>query len=330
LLNKNEIIDLLQTDNPQALFQRANSVRHEHCGDEIHLRGIIEYSNYCRCCCAYCGLTAENKSLHRYRMPIDEVVKTASDAFNKGLRTIVLQAGEDPGFTVDMICDMVERIKSIGDTAITLSCGEYERHEYSRMKDAGADRYLLKIETTNPDIYRKLHPDCDQQNRIRCIHDLKELGFQTGSGALIGLPAQTIEDIADDILFCADFDLDMATFSPFSPHPDTHLASYKGGTSEMGHRVIAVLRLALPDTHIPVSTALASITPEDYRIAINAGANVIMADITPGDYVQYYDLYPGKAPTGEKIYRDNVERLKKIIDEIGRPLSGGRGDSLKM
>jgi biotin synthase len=252
-------------------------------------------------------------------MPIDEVVKTASDAFNKGLRTIVLQAGEDPGFTVDMICDMVERIKSIGDTAITLSCGEYERHEYSRMKDAGADRYLLKIETTNPDIYRKLHPDCDQQNRIRCIHDLKELGFQTGSGALIGLPAQTIEDIADDILFCADFDLDMATFSPFIPHPDTHLASYKGGTSEMGHRVIAVLRLALPDTHIPVSTALASITPEDYRIAINAGANVIMADITPGDYVQYYDLYPGKAPTG-----------KKIIDEIGRPLSGGRGDSLKM
>jgi biotin synthase len=263
-------------------------------------------------------------------MPIDEVVKTASDAFNKGLRTIVLQAGEDPGFTVDMICDMVERIKSIGDTAITLSCGEYARHEYSRMKDAGADRYLLKIETTNPDIYRKLHPDCDQQNRIRCIHDLKELGFQTGSGALIGLPAQTIEDIADDILFCADFDLDMATFSPFIPHPDTHLASYKGGTSEMGHRVIAVLRLALPDTHIPVSTALASITPEDYRIAINAGANVIMADITPGDYVQYYDLYPGKAPTGEKIYRDNVERLKKIIDEIGRPLSGGRGDSLKM
>lgn len=263
-------------------------------------------------------------------MTIDDVVKTASDAFNKGIRTIVLQAGEDPGFTVDMICTMVERIKSIGDTAVTLSCGEYKRHEYSRMKDAGADRYLLKIETTNPAIYHKLHPDCDMQNRIRCLHDLKELGFQTGSGALIGLPDQTIDDIANDILFCANLNIDMATFSPFIPHPDTTLAEYKGGTSDMGHRVIAVLRLVMPDTHIPVSTALASITPEDYRLAINAGANVIMADITPGEYVRYYDLYPGKAPTGEKINRDNVERLKKIIAELGRPLSEGRGDSLKM
>jgi biotin synthase len=158
---------------------------------------------------------------------------------------------------------------------------------------------------------------------------LKDLGFQVGSGSLVGLPEQTLEDIADDIMFCVDLDLDMATFSPFIPHPQTPLANERGGTWQLGLRVLATARIALPAVHIPCSTALATVTPEDYVRPLKAGANIVMADVTPFEFVQYYDLYPGKAPTGFRKGRDAVKRLKKIIESIGRPIGDGRGDSFR-
>jgi biotin synthase len=329
MISKEKILHYLKESERDELYALADSIRKAHCGDEIHLRGIIEYSNYCRCNCLYCGLRAENLNLKRYRMTVEQIIETARKAAENDIRTIVFQAGEDPGFTVDDICHVIEGIIKLGDIAITLSSGEYPCEDYKRMRDAGAGRYLLKIETTNPEIYSMLHPSESLENRIRCLHDLRDLGFQLGSGGLIGLPGQTIDDIADDILFCVDLDLDMATFSPFIPHPDTPLANEPGGTHEFGTRVIAVLRIALPDTHIPCSTALATLSPDDYRTSLNAGANVVMADITPGEFVQYYDLYPGKAPTGEKKDRDNIARLKRLITDLGRPLASSRGDSLK-
>ncbi|MCD6216420.1 [FeFe] hydrogenase H-cluster radical SAM maturase HydE [bacterium] len=327
-MDKDRIIHLLVNEETDSLFQKADDVRRKHCGDEIHLRGIIEYSNHCRCLCAYCGLFADNHDLPRYRMNQEQILETALKAFNQGVRTIVLQGGEDTHFNADLLCEIIQDVKSIGDVAVTLSSGEFPRDDYQKMRDAGADRYLLKIETTNPEIYKRLHPGLSQENRIRCLHDLKELGFQTGSGALIGLPGQTIEDIADDILFCANLNLDMVTFSPFIPHPGTPLAKESGGDWLFSHKVLAVSRLAMPDAHIPCSTALASITPDDYKTSLKSGANVVMADLTPPEFVEYYDIYPGKAPTGDKKERDAVQRLKNIIAELGRPLAVNRGDSL--
>lgn len=328
-MDKERILDLLENEDADALFQKANDIRYQHCGDEIHLRGIIEYSNHCRCLCAYCGLFANNHELTRYRMSREQIVETALKAHIQGVRTIVLQSGEDAHFNADLLCEIVRDIKAIGDVAITLSSGEFSRDDYNKMRDAGADRYLLKIETTNPELYKKLHPGLSLENRIRCIHDLQELGFQTGSGALIGLPGQTIDDIAEDILFCENLDLDMMTFSPFIPHPGTPLAKESGGDWLFSQKVIAVLRIVLPNAHIPCSTALASITPDDYKPSLQSGANVVMADITPDEFVAFYDIYPGKAPTGERKERDTVKRLKKMISDLGRPLASDRGDSLK-
>ena len=328
-MNKEKILNILRNTPDEELFAEADAVRSQTCGDEVYIRAIIEFSNYCRCACEYCGLNVQNDGLSRYRMTLEQVIKASREAFDENVQTIVLQSGEDAGIKTDEICQMMESIKRIGDIAVTLSCGEYPYEDYRLMRNAGADRYLLKIETVNREIYHKLRPGCRFENRVRCLHDLRELGYQVGSGSLVGLPGQTLEDIADDILFCVNLDLEMATFSPFIPHPKTPLSDEPGGSWQLGLRVLATARIALPAVHIPVSTALASVSPDDYISPLNAGANVVMADVTPYEFVKYYDIYPGKAPVGFRKGRDSISRLKKIIESMGRPIGIGRGDALK-
>ncbi|MFH1732236.1 MAG: [FeFe] hydrogenase H-cluster radical SAM maturase HydE [Planctomycetota bacterium] len=326
-MTRSQVIEMLNTKPAGALLVRADRARAATCGESVHLRGIIEYSNHCGRRCAYCGINADNRSLQRYRLTMAQVRTIAAEAVGRGVRTIVLQAGEDPAFTADKIAAIVETVKLLGDVAVTLSCGEFHRDAYRRMRDAGADRYLIKFETSNEALYERLHPDSRLDDRLCCIRDLADLGFQTGSGSLVGLPEQTVEDIADDLLLAVALELDMATFSPFLPHPQTPLAAETGGTGELALRTLAAARLLLPHAHIPVSTALATACDDGYRRGLQAGANVVMANLTPPDAARHYDLYPGK--TTRRAGRDPVDHLRGLIESLGRTTATDRGDSLR-
>lgn len=325
-MTRAEVIRALDAEPADALAARADRGRAAVCGEPVHLRGIIEYSSFCRRNCAYCGIRAANRLLVRYRMTPAQVRELAADAVERGVRTIVLQGGEDPEITADDIARVIESIKALGDVAVTLSCGEFSRNEYRTMRDAGADRYLIKFETSNDALYARLHSDSRLGDRLRCVRDLVDLGFQAGSGSLVGLPGQALEDVADDLLLAAGLDLAMATFSPFVPHPETPLASEAGGAADLALRVLSAARLLLPQAHIPVSTALASICDDGYRRGLRIGANVVMANLTPDDAARCYDLYPGKAAL--KTGRDQVARLRRLVESLGRPVAITRGDSL--
>ncbi len=311
------------------LLSAADRCRKQHCGDEVHLRGIIEYTNNCVCRCAYCGISLHNKKVRRYRLAHDEVIGAALRGAAEGVRTIVLQGGEDPQTGAGAICRMIEGIKRADNVAVTVSAGEWSRRDYRMMRDAGADRYLLKIETANPVLFNALRPGSSFENRVRCLHDLQDLGFQVGSGSLVGLPDQTIDDVINDLLFCSRMELAMATFSPFIPHINTPLKNARKPDPDIALRVLAAARLVLPRAHIPVSTALAALVPNGYEKGLQAGANVVMADLTPADAAALYDLYPGKAETSAHNERDSAAQLKRLIGRISRPLAEGRGDALR-
>ena len=221
---KQEIIDILKDNSRNDwLFSHADRVRKDNTGDEIHLRGLIEFSNTCSRTCKYCGLRAENSRIDRYRMTVEEITECAQKAVNAGYKTIVLQSGEDYSYTTNTLCKIIETIKKL-DTAVTLSIGERSFEDYKAFKDAGADRFLIRIETTDKNLYNQMHPNMSFENRLRCIKDLKKLGYETGTGCLVGLAGQTIESLADDILFFKDINADMIGIGPFIPHPNTPLA----------------------------------------------------------------------------------------------------------
>ena len=226
-LSKPEIIRLLEDNSiNDELFGAADRVRKQFVGDEIHLRALIEFSNICSRNCFYCGVRAENKNIKRYRLMPDEIIQLAKNALNSGYKTIVLQSAEDMYYTAEMLADIIKEIKK-NDTAVTLSIGERSYQEYKILKDAGADRFLLRIETTDKELYRKLHPNMSFENRVRCLKDLKKLGYETGTGCLVGLPDQTINSLADDILFFKELDADMVGLGPLIPHKDTPLKDVK-------------------------------------------------------------------------------------------------------
>ncbi len=310
------------------LWRLADDTRRRHVGDEIHLRGIIEFSNHCRRNCAYCGLCASNSGLQRYRMTEAEIVEAAKKGAAQGAKTIVLQSGEDTYYDAQRMCGIIRRIKSECDVAVTLSIGERPALEYRAMRDAGADRFLLKHETTNRRLFQKLHPDDDFEERIACLEELKSLGYQTGSGNIVGLPGQTIEDLADDILLFRELDVDMVGVGPFIVHSRTPLAGYSGGSSELALRVIALTRILLKDVHIPATTALATSDPGGRYKALQCGANVVMPNITPVKYRACYEIYPGKAESLETPER-NIARIRRMAESLNRPISTGYGHILK-
>ena len=292
-LKKVEIIELLTQTNAEELYQRADKIRHENVGDEVHLRGLIEFSNICRNNCLYCGIRKGNAQVVRYHMSEEELIETARKAANIGFKTIVMQSGEDMYYTADKMCRIIEVIKKF-DVAVTLSIGERTFEEYKSFREAGADRYLMRIETTNKELYHQLDPQMSWQHRYDCLMMIKDLGYELGSGIMVGLPQQTIESIAEDLLFLQKIGIDMAGIGPFIPHPNTPLANEKGGTLELALRTMAVMRIMMPDINIPATTAMESLHPQGRIKALKAGANVVMPNVTEGEYRKFYELYPGK------------------------------------
>lgn len=322
-LTRDEIAAVLGDNScNQELFAAADRVRKQFAGDEVHLRALIEFSNFCRCNCLYCGIRAGNNLVERYRLNREQIISLAKKASASGYKTIVLQSGEDIYFTAEYLAEIVAEIKKL-DVAVTLSIGERSYEEYKILKDAGADRFLLRIETTDKSLYEKMHPKASFENRKRCLYDLKKLGFETGTGCLVGLPEQTYESLADDILFFKELDADMIGIGPLIPHEHTPLKNCPAGDLTLALKVLALTRLLLPDINIPATTAMETLHPEGRMMALQSGANVVMPNVTLEEYKSKYEIYPDKAKV-------NYVELTGKLKQIGRTISekkGFRGNS---
>ena len=321
-LSKDEIIKLLISNN-NSLFETADEIRKKTKGNNIHLRALIEFTNFCRCNCFYCGLRYDNHNIKRYRLTEDEILLSVNNAIKSNYKTIVLQGGEDMFWSKEKLCNLIKKIKEY-DVALTLSIGERPKDEYKAFKDAGADRFLLRIETTDKTLYRKLHPNMSFENRLRCLKDLKELGFETGTGCLVGLPNQTIASLADDILFFKELNADMVGIGPFIPHPNTPLANETNDNFELSLRVMAITRLLLPDINIPATTAMETLRENGQLIALQSGANVIMPNFTTSEHRKEYEIYPDKAGINNKE-DENQKLIYDKIKSINRTISNSYG-----
>jgi len=311
------------------LFGFAEKVRREYVGDGVLLRGIIEFSNICRNTCTYCGLNRHNSRLRRYRLTSDEIVSAAENVRRAGIQTVVLQSGEEDALDANWLRQIIEEIKSRLGVAVTLCVGERRREEYQMWREAGADRYLLKIETSDPGLYRELHPGMNFENRVRCLNDLIELGYQTGCGNLVGLRGQTLRQLAGDVRFFKQGNFDMVSASPFIPHPQTPLADEPAGDLTLTLKVIALARIVSRNAHIPASTAIGSLHSRDERPkALAAGANVLMPNFTPAPYRQYYEIYPNKRCVSEDAAAC-AGCMEQMVTAAGRWVDYSRGDSLK-
>lgn len=327
-LSKPEICELLTDEqNEDKLFKQADAVRKQNVGDEVHLRGLIEFSNICRNNCLYCGIRKGNAKVCRYRMSSEELIETARKAAEMGFKTIVMQSGEDTYFNTERMCGIIEQIKKF-DVAVTLSIGERSYAEYKAFREAGADRYLMRIETTDKKLYRKLDPNMSWQRRYECLLILRELGYELGSGIMVGLPEQSISSIADDLIFLKDLRIDMAGIGPFIPHPDTPLAKYSGNNLHLSLRTMAIMRLMMPDINIPATTAMESLHPQGRLMALQSGANVVMPNVTEGEYRKLYELYPGKICVNDTPAHCRSCIGLKIMS-IGRTIGTGYGSHIK-
>ncbi|EJT6493460.1 [FeFe] hydrogenase H-cluster radical SAM maturase HydE [Clostridium perfringens] len=323
-LSRDEIIALLKDDSiNDELFKAADEVRKKYLGDEVHLRGLIEFTNICKRNCMYCGLRRDNKNLNRYRLSHEEIIDFAKKAVGYGYKTLVLQGGEDDYYTVERLVPIVKDLKALG-VALTLSIGERPFEEYEALKKAGADRFLLRIETTDRELYEELDPGMSHENRIQCLKNLRKLGYEVGSGCLVGLPGQKIESLADDILFFKELDVDMNGIGPFIPNEYTPLKDAEGGQFELALKVMAIVRLLLPDINIPATTAMETLNKQGRVIALQCGANVVMPNVTEGEYRKLYALYPGKICTGDTPAHCRGCISGKIRG-IGRIVSDGPG-----
>lgn len=327
-LSRQEIIALLKDEkNQQSLFAKADEIRQRYVGDEVHLRALIEFSNICRNNCMYCGIRKDNRNVKRYHMSEDELVNTAKSAAEMGFKTVVMQSGEDMYYNPSRLCNIIERIKKF-DVAITLSIGERDYDDYKAFKEAGADRYLIRIETTDKDLYHKLDPDMSWNRRYECLCALRDLGYEVGSGIMVGLPEQTIESIADDLLFLQNFGVDMAGIGPFIPHSQTPLKDCAGGSLGLALRTMAVMRLLLEDINIPATTAMETLHPNGRILALKSGANVVMPNVTEGEYRRLYELYPGKICINDTPAQCRTCIGAKILS-IGRKIGTGFGGHRK-
>jgi biotin synthase len=326
--SREDLARLLAADgeNERRLLATADRVRSAAVGDEVHLRALIEFSNHCRRNCLYCGLRRGRAGLARYRMTPQEIAEAAEEAAGAGFGTVVLQSGEDLAYTAEALAAAIRAVKARCDVAVTLSLGERTEADYARLRDAGADRFLLRIETSNPDLYERLHPDSDWHARLGCLHTLRSLGYQVGSGVMIGLPGQSLEMLADDLLFLRDLQLDMIGVGPFIPHPTTPLGGEAGGRVGLSLRFLALLRLLCPRALIPATTALGTLSADGLWQGLQAGADVLMLNVTPLRYRERYDLYPGKAAvSGGGVAGRSAVQI--ALSEQGRRIAAGHGHS---
>ena len=328
-LSKANLINLLLHINDEEreyLYEKAYSVRYEHYKNSVYVRGLIEFSNYCKNDCTYCGISIHNKELTRYHMTPEEVIKTAEIGYSLGFRTFVMQGGEDTSFTDDKFAAIISSIKTqFPEAAVTLSIGERSKESYQKLYDAGADRFLIRHETINKKLYEKLHPKMSYENRIKSLFDLKDIGFRVGTGFMVGVPGQEIEDIANDLLFIKELNPHMIGIGPFIPHKNTPLRDESAGSAELTYTLIAILRLMLPTSLIPSTTSLATLKAENRYKGFRVGANVVMPNLTPYDYKKSYQLYDGKKITDTESY-EALEQLKKECLDAGFYIDMARGD----
>lgn len=310
---------LLESDSfDEILFSYADKVRQSIYSKDVYIRGLIEFTNYCKNNCYYCGIRCENKNVERYRLSKDDILECCDEGYSLGFRTFVLQGGEDNHFSDDMMCLIIKSIKEkYSDCAVTISIGERSRESYQSFFDAGADRFLLRHETALEEHYNKLHPkNLSLENRKRCLFDLKEIGFQVGSGFMVGSPYQTTENLIADIRFLQELQPDMIGIGPFITHKDTPFASFRSGDFKLTLRLIAILRLIFPHALIPATTALGTIHPEGREMGLKAGANVVMPNLSPLRFRKLYSLYNDKICTGEEA-AESIANLKTRVSATG-------------
>lgn len=317
LPERGELAAAIVAEDFSAVYAAADECRRSAVGDTVHLRAIVEFSNHCRRQCRYCGLNANNPNLRRFRMTPDEIVQAARQAADAGYHTVVLQSGEDAWFTPKVLGDVVRRIKAEAGLAITLSCGELPEEAYAYLRRCGADRYLLKHETADPALYEKLHPCGTLENRVHCLKTLKRLGYETGSGFMIGLPGQTADIIAADLLLLCEINCDMAGIGPFIPHPDTSLGGEVAGSAELTKRAVALARLLLPRCNLPATTSLGVLDSSEKNNIFSCGANVVMRKVTPPEYRKFYEIYPADFGAVKSVAAERAE-LEDIVWKLGR------------
>ena len=310
------------------LISQADEARRHRVGDGVWLRGLLEFTNRCTQGCAYCGIRGGNGRAVRYSLTEDQIEATVRRGWDRGFRTFVLQGGEDPDWTTDRLCSLVERLHSLlGDSgALTLSCGLKSRRDFRRLAEAGANRYLLRFETSDPELFARLKPGQTLARRLEALEDLRDGGFEVGSGFLVGLPGETEETRRENLRLCVSLGLHMVGIGPFLPHPDTPLAGARPGSLEETVRLVALLRLLLPDANLPATTAAGSRAGGGREAMLAAGANVLMPNLTPPGVREHYTLYPGKVA----LVRDGAEDLEELLAHLrtlGRVGLLGRGDS---
>ena len=330
VLTKEEFINLIENRNKgisDYIFDKSRKTARKYFGNRIYTRGLIEFTNYCKNNCYYCGIRGGNTKAVRYRLTEDEILSCCESGYKLGFRTFVLQGGEDLYYSDDIIVNIVRMIKNkFSDCAVTLSIGERSYESYLKLFNAGTDRYLLRHETANDHHYKKLHPEAmSLENRKQCLWDLKKIGYQVGTGFMVGSPYQTIENIAEDLIFIKELSPNMIGIGPFIPHRDTRFSKENGGTVELTTFLIAILRLMIPNALIPATTALGTIDPYGREKGILAGANVVMPNLSPVGVRKKYSLYDNKICTGEEA-AECRECLQSRMKSIGYELAVDRGD----
>lgn len=314
----------------EQLALAADEIRRANYGEDVYIRGLIEFSNYCKNNCYYCGIRCGNTKAVRYRLTKADIMECCAQGYSLGFRTFVLQGGEDPHFTDEVMCDIIAEIRqNYPDCAITLSVGERSRESYQAYFNAGANRFLLRHETATDDHYSRLHPEnLSLQNRKQCLFDLKEIGFQVGSGFMVGSPYQSDDNLVADLRFLQTLQPDMIGIGPFIRHEDTPFATFDSGDLYKTLRLVSILRLMFPYALIPSTTALGTIHPQGREMGLRAGANVVMPNLSPKSVRELYMLYDNKISTDEEA-AESVDKLKKKVVSAGYRVVTARGDVKK-
>lgn len=330
-LSDKELLFLIENRaeaDAEYLYKKAREACENVFGDEVYLRGLIEISSFCKNDCLYCGIRRSNKNASRYRLSKEEILACADEGYNLGFRTFVLQGGEDAYYTDDILCKIISELKErYPDCAVTLSLGERGKESFKRLFDAGADRYLLRHETADPVHYSRLHPaEMRLETRIRCLYDLKEIGYQVGCGFMVGSPFQTSESIVKDLRFIKDFEPQMVGIGPFISHHDTPFRNEENGSVQLTLYLLAIIRLLLPKVLLPATTALGTLDPTGREKGILAGANVVMPNLSPTAVRKKYMLYDNKICTGDESAQCR-KCLEGRIMSTGRKIVTARGDA---
>ncbi|MEQ2709837.1 [FeFe] hydrogenase H-cluster radical SAM maturase HydE [Anaerostipes amylophilus] len=332
-LTRGEFITLIKERDEENASYLASLAREEAVkiyGNGVFPRGLVEFTNYCKNNCYYCGIQGSNQYANRYRLSKDEILSACENGYQLGYRSFVLQGGEDPHYSDDVMVPIVSQIrKRYQDCAITLSLGERSKESYQKLYDAGADRYLLRHEAATPELYQKLHPESlSLENRIQCLWNLKEIGYAVGTGFMVGAPYQTVENLVDDLLFIQKLDPQMVGIGPFVPHHDTKFKDYPSGTVELTTYLTSILRLMNPHLLLPATTALGTIDPRGREKGILAGANVVMPNLSPVAVRKDYSLYDNKICTGEEA-AECAGCLGRRLASIDYELVFTRGDYIE-